>query len=43
MLVIPFSERSTPPDPMFFRGLGFGFLAAGVLWAVVLALIDYVF
>lgn len=42
MFVNPFSERATP-DPMFFRGLGFGFLAAGALWAGLLALVDYVF
>ena len=38
----PFSQRATP-DPMFYRGLGFGFLAAGALWAVILVLVDYVF
>ena len=38
----PFSERATP-DPMFYRGLGFGFLAAGVVWAVLFVLVDYVF
>ena len=38
----PFSERATP-DATFYRGLGFGFLAAGVLWAVLIALVDYVF
>jgi hypothetical protein len=42
VFVIPFSERATP-DPMFYRGLGIGFLAAGVLWAGLLALVDYVF
>jgi hypothetical protein len=40
--VNPFSERATP-DPMFYRGLGFAFVAAGALWAVVLALVDYLF
>jgi hypothetical protein len=38
----PFSQRATP-DPMFYRGLGFGFLAAGALWAGILALLGYLF
>ncbi|HWJ33463.1 MAG TPA: hypothetical protein VNR59_14100 [Gaiellaceae bacterium] len=41
-LVRPFTERATP-DPLFFRGLGFGFLATGVLGAGLLALVHYLF
>jgi hypothetical protein len=40
--VRPLTERATP-DPLFYRGLGFGFLASGALVAGLLALAHYLF
>jgi hypothetical protein len=33
-----FSQRVSPPA-LFYRGLGFGFLGAGLLWVLLAALV----
>ena len=35
-----FPERATP-DPLFFRGLGFGLLGAGAIWLALAVLLGY--
>jgi hypothetical protein len=36
-----FTPRATP-DPLFYRGLGFGLLGAGALWLALGLLLTYV-
>ncbi|HEU5362726.1 MAG TPA: hypothetical protein VFU56_05245 [Gaiellaceae bacterium] len=36
-----FTGRATP-DPLFYRGLGFGLLGAGAIWLALGVLLAYV-
>jgi hypothetical protein len=36
-----FTDRATP-TPLFYRGLGFGLLAAGAIWLALGLLLTYV-